>query len=95
MSAVAVAVVVSMFRCCTVSDDGLCLVACCDQRDNTALLLACKHGHLDLARWLVTDAGSDARSERNGVSSCYRSECDRCDPIVICAATFSAWCVVL
>jgi hypothetical protein len=64
MSVVAVAVVVSGFRCCAVGDDGLCLVACCDQGTNTALLLACMRGHLDVVRWLVTDAGSDARSKR-------------------------------
>ncbi len=34
------------------------------QNGYTALLLACLSDHLDVARWLVTDAGSDARSER-------------------------------
>jgi hypothetical protein len=43
-------------------------VWCCDQKGATALLLACLHGHLDVARWLVTDAGSDARLERDDVS---------------------------
>jgi hypothetical protein len=34
-------------------------------------------GHLDVARWLVTDAGSDVRLERDNVScSCScRSSC--------------------
>jgi hypothetical protein len=68
MSVVVVAVLVSMFRCCSVSDDGLCLVSCCDQDGWSALLVACAFGHLDVARWLVTDAGSDARSERSNVS---------------------------
>jgi ankyrin repeat protein len=53
-----------------------------DQDGSTALLLACEHGHLDVARWLVTDAGSDARSERDSVSCRYRAERDRCAPIV-------------
>jgi hypothetical protein len=68
MSVVAVDVVVSMFRCCSVSDEGLCLVSCCDQGGVSALLVACAMGHLDVVRWLVTDAGSDARSERANVS---------------------------
>jgi ankyrin repeat protein len=34
----------------------------------SALLLACARGRLDVARWLVTHAGSDARSEQNDVS---------------------------
>jgi hypothetical protein len=63
-----VAVVVSMFRCCSVGDDGLCLVSCCDQDGSSALLEACAFGHLDVVRWLVTDAGSDVRSERDNVS---------------------------
>ncbi len=53
--------------CCAVSDGALCFVACCDQWGHTALLLACEYGHLDVARWLVTAAGSDARSERSKV----------------------------
>ncbi len=43
-------------------------VLCCRaQFEFTALLSACHHGHLDLARWLVTEGGSDARSERDNV----------------------------
>ncbi len=53
----------------------MCFVWCYDQHDATALLLACEHGHLDVARWLVTDAGSDA-SERDYVSCCCLCVCD-------------------
>jgi hypothetical protein len=42
---------------------------CCEQNGYTALLTACANGHLDVARWLVTDAGSNVRSERAKVSS--------------------------
>jgi hypothetical protein len=31
-------------------------------------LLACTDGHLDVVKWLVMHAGSDARSERENVS---------------------------
>jgi hypothetical protein len=37
------------------------------QNGDTALLLACYSGQLAVARWLVTNAGSNARSERNNV----------------------------
>ncbi len=37
------------------------------QDGDSALLLACWHGHIDVARWLVSEAGSDGRSERNNV----------------------------
>ncbi len=48
-----------------------------DQDGSTALLVACADGHLDVVRWLVTDAGSDARSERTYVSctSSYSVPC--------------------
>jgi hypothetical protein len=50
--------------------NGLRVCRCCRQnRGGTALLWACTTGHLDVARWLVMDAGSDARSERDNVSS--------------------------
>ncbi len=49
-----------------------CFVLCCDQDGCTAFLAACENGHLDVARLLVSDAGSDARSERDDVSCCCR-----------------------
>jgi hypothetical protein len=72
MSVVVVVFVVFVLPCCAVSEDVSCLLLCCDQDGWSALLLACANGHLDVARWLVTDAGSDARSERNNVCSCRR-----------------------
>ena len=68
MSVVAVAVVVSV--CFVVPRVAMLLLGvwCCDQFGGSALLAACIDGHLDVARWLVTDAGSDARSERDKVS---------------------------
>jgi hypothetical protein len=67
---------------------GVC--AACDQDGATALLLACENGHLDVARWLVTDVGSDARSERDEVSF-------RCLCVCDCAVSLSRerrWCSV-
>ncbi len=55
---------------CAGSDIASCLVSRCGQTGFTALLAACERGRLDAVRWLVTDAGSDARSERDNVSSC-------------------------
>jgi ankyrin repeat protein len=46
------------------------------QNGYTALLAACANGHLDVARWLVTAAGSDVRSERDEVSSLCYSVCE-------------------
>jgi hypothetical protein len=40
------------------------------QDGDTTLLLACLKGHIDVARWLVSEAGSDARSEQNDVGRC-------------------------
>ncbi len=40
------------------------------QNGKSALLLACWHGHVNVARWLVSEAGSDARSERDNVCRC-------------------------
>jgi hypothetical protein len=48
----------------------VCVWCRIDQNGRSALLLACTGGHLDVARWLVTDAGSDARLERSNVSCC-------------------------
>jgi hypothetical protein len=39
----------------------------CKQDGHTALLFACANGRLDVAQWLVSSAGSDARSERSNV----------------------------
>ena len=80
---------------------GLRVRRCCRQnRGGTALLWACITGRLDVARWLVTDAGSDVRSERDNVScpllcSCtsaaglYRrlSSCE-CMRLLGCGAAF-------
>jgi ankyrin repeat protein len=42
--------------------------ACCarEQNGRTAHLLACANGHLNVAQWLVTSTGTDARSENVG-----------------------------
>jgi hypothetical protein len=37
------------------------------QDGNTPLLLACERGHLEVAQWLVSSAGSNAATERNEV----------------------------
>ena len=37
------------------------------QWGDTALLYACKRGHLEVAQWLVSSAGSNAATERNEV----------------------------
>jgi ankyrin repeat protein len=50
-------------------------VAMLSQVGDTALLLACCKGHIDVARWLVSEAGSDARSERNNVGRCDDAAC--------------------
>jgi ankyrin repeat protein len=65
VGAVVVAVCVLGIPFC---DDVLCGVSCSDQNGHTAALMACANGHLDVVRWLVTEAGSDARSERDNVS---------------------------
>jgi hypothetical protein len=40
----------------------------CNQDGDTALLLACATGHIEVARWLVAVARSDVQSERDNVS---------------------------
>ncbi len=80
-SVVAVSVfVIVPFRCDASGDASARCVWCYDKDGWSALLLACANGHLDVARWLVTDAGSDARSERHNVS--YRCLC-------VCDCAFS------
>ncbi len=52
-----------------------CAVCCADARTcgicvqsgRTALLCACEKGHLEVAQWLVSSAGSSAATERNNV----------------------------
>jgi hypothetical protein len=39
------------------------------QLGDTALLLACENGRLDVAKWLVAEAGSNPSTERNNVSA--------------------------
>ncbi len=65
-SVVAVTVCVSYF--CLMARVAYRFVLRGDQNGATALLLACGNGHLDVVTWLVTNAGSDARSERTNVS---------------------------
>jgi ankyrin repeat protein len=40
-----------------------------EQDGDTALLLACDNGHINVARWLVTEVGIDARTEKDNVSA--------------------------
>ncbi len=40
------------------------------QVGTTALLFACRGGHLKMVQWLIREAGSDARSERGDVRVC-------------------------
>ncbi len=39
----------------------------CTQDGNTALLVACWSGHLEVVQWLVSSAGSNAATERDNV----------------------------
>lgn len=39
-----------------------------NQNGDTALLLACFEGRLEVARWLVAECGCDAQTEHNSVS---------------------------
>jgi hypothetical protein len=63
-----------------------------DQHRSTAILVACGFGHLDVARWLVTNAGSDVRSERDNVSC--RSSCRRLCASLLCRERRSCACGV-
>jgi hypothetical protein len=78
LSVVDVSVFVFVRRRCDVSGDASAwCVWCCDQKDATALLLACTNGHLDVARWLVTIG---ARQRQSCVLYCtvdflYRWQC--------------------
>jgi hypothetical protein len=56
--------------------DGVCRalrVLGVSQQRTTPLMYACKSGHLELAQWLVREAGSDARSERDEVCCVMQS----------------------
>jgi hypothetical protein len=44
------------------------------QGGRTALLLACELGCLELAQWLVANAGSDPTKERDSVRAVHASE---------------------
>jgi hypothetical protein len=77
MSVVALAVGDFVLLCCAVSEEVVRVVFQLGQNGSTALLLACAQGYLDMARWLVANASSDARSERDDVS-CRGSCCRRC-----------------
>ena len=60
------------------------------QFGNTALLLACCNGRLELVRWLVEDKGADIRSERSNVrptQSWYSKEYSAPLPISPCCRT--------
>jgi ankyrin repeat protein len=73
--------VVDVSCCCELRNgDSHASGAVCDcareQNGRTALLCACVNGHLHVAQWLVTSAGSDFRSdsERDNVGrSCVAS----------------------
>ncbi len=60
------------------------------QDGETALLCACYKGHIDVARWLVSEAGSDARSERSNVGRCDDAACGCV--VVVCHSVCVAMC---
>jgi hypothetical protein len=97
MSVVAVVVCWCSRRCCLCCQCASVGVArCFDQYGYTALLLACHDGHLDVARWLVTDAGSDARLERTNVGWCWVvAWCGVFMLLEVRVASFSSRCVVV
>jgi hypothetical protein len=60
---------------------------CCEQNEDTALLLACKikRGNLALVQWLV-HAGSNVTAEMNKVSrgrALFRVEMSTCRPVMM------------
>jgi hypothetical protein len=58
-------VCVWLFVCGSERDCSVCVVP--TQAGATALLIACRNGHLEVARWLVSSAGSNAATERDSV----------------------------
>jgi hypothetical protein len=77
--------VASTWLCC----EKLCFqlgdVLWCDQDGDTALLVACRFGQLDVAKWLVTHAGSDVRAKRKNVSCALCCQLLASDGVVVCS----------
>ncbi len=78
--------VLALLLLCVLSDVKLVFAVCrvVSQDGTTALLKACRNGHLAVVQWLVTEAGSDATSERDDVSCrCFRSRLDCMSPAAL------------